>query len=237
MQTIHVIGNQQHLDSARLPGKVAVVIDVLFATTTIAMALDGGAREVIAVPEIDEARSFAGEPDTILAGEKDAEIPDGFMTFAPLVLSKTQLSGKRLVLVTTNGTVALKNSEGATHIYTAALVNAAAIARHIVKNHFDETILLVCSASRHRFNIEDYVGAGIIVDYLMRADVNRFQPTDSAIAANTLAKPDRLTGILKDSRVGRMMSEMQLGMDVDFAARLDCYDIVPRFDNTRIVAV
>ena len=95
-QKLHVIQNQQHLDPEKLPGKVVVVFDVIFATTTIAMALANGASEVITVPEIDDARKL-GADGVVLAGEKNAEIPSGFQTFAPLGLSKCELKQKKLV--------------------------------------------------------------------------------------------------------------------------------------------
>ena len=145
MQTLHVIMNQQHLEAERLPGKTVVVLDVIFATTTIAMALHHGAREVHTVGEVDEARQHA-DSGAILAGEKDAIVPEGFFSFSPTLLSQQPLCDQRLVLVTTNGTVALANSRPAAHIYTAALVNTSAISKHLLAYHTEGTVLLVCSA-------------------------------------------------------------------------------------------
>lgn len=234
MQTLHVIMNQQHLEAARLPGKTVVVLDVLFATTTIAMALHNGARDVLPVAEVDEARRHAGD-DVVLAGEKDAVTPPGFTGFAPTAVAGASLAGRRLVLVTTNGTVALANSRGADHVYTAALVNADAVVRHLLQRHTEGTVLLVCSASRHRFNIEDFIGAGILVERLVAAAPDRFALTDASVTARTLARAVEPAPVLRDSRVGRMMSGMSLGADVDLAARLDCYPVVPWLDGDVLV--
>lgn len=228
MQTLHVIMNQQHIERERLPGKTVVVLDVLFATTTIAMALHHGATDVITVSEVDQALRYRGSSDFILAGEKDAVIPDGFVTFAPVELSRLELAGRRLVLVTTNGTVALDNSRGAAHIYTGALVNAGAIVRRLLDHHHDGTILLVCSASRHRFNIEDFIGAGVLVERLVGAAPERFALSDAALAARNLARNSDVREALFDSRVGRMMQEMNLVEDVELAARMDTYDVTPK---------
>ncbi len=233
MQTLHVIMNQQHIEPRRLPGKVAVVLDVVFATTTVAMALAEGAREVIAVPEIADAIGYAGD-DTVLAGEKDAEVPPGFEHFAPTVLSRAGLRGRRLVLVTTNGTVALANSAGAAHVYAAALVNAEAVCSRLLERHREETLLLVCSASRHRFNIEDFIGAGYLVSRLTAADPDRFALTDSAAAARHMADSSDIRASLHGSRVGRLMRVMGLSDDVDFAAGIDRFDIVPRYSGGAI---
>jgi 2-phosphosulfolactate phosphatase len=47
MAKIHVLLKKEELDNQRLPGKVVVVLDVLFATSSIVAALAHGASEVI----------------------------------------------------------------------------------------------------------------------------------------------------------------------------------------------
>src|SRR5580698_9197831 len=56
-----------------LSGEVAVVIDVLRATTTIVTALANGARCVIPCGDVEDARRIAGEysaGDVLLGGER-----------------------------------------------------------------------------------------------------------------------------------------------------------------------
>ena len=236
MQTIHVITNQQYLDQQKLPDKVVVVLDVLLATTTIAMALHQGAREIITVPEVEDAYPYQ-QPGTILAGEKDAVSPPGFETFAPAQLSRHITPEARLVLVSTNGTVALHNAKKACHLYTGALVNATALVNHLLANHLNETILLVCAASRHRFNIEDFIGAGILVDQLANRAPERFSLTDAAVAARTISTTSDITKLMHDSRVGRLLHSMDLADDVALSATLDCYNVVPKLTDDRIVSV
>lgn len=236
MQTVHVITNQQYLDHRKLPNKVVVVLDVLLATTTIAMALHRGAREVITVPEVEDAYPYQ-ESGTILAGEKDAVTPPGFETFSPAQLSRHIVPDARLVLVSTNGTVALHNANKARHLYTGALVNATALTDHLLKFHPDETILLVCAASRHRFNIEDFIGAGVLVDQLANQEPQRFNLTDAALAARTLAATTDIKKVMHDSRVGRLLYSMDLADDIELSATLDCFDVVPKQTFNRIVAI
>ncbi len=240
MQIIHVIANQQHLDPKRLPGKVVVVLDVLVATTTIAMALAAGAEAVHTVREIEDARDAAHSlpaDSVILAGEKDAVTPPGFATFAPVGLSKYELVGKRLVLVSTNGTVALANAAGAEHIYASALVNASVTADRLFHHHRDATILLVCAASRDRFNIEDFVGAGTLVEMLFRKDPQRFALTDAAVAARALANCSDLPDLLMSSRVGRLLQSMDLREDVELASDLDRFNTVAKWTQGCLQAV
>ena len=236
MQTLHVITNQQYLDRQRLPNKVAVVLDVLLATTTIAMALHRGAREVITVPEVEDAYKYR-ESGTILAGEKDAVSPPGFKTFAPVQLSKHIETDTRLVLVSTNGTVALHNASKARHLYTGALVNASALTRHLYEQHPSETILLVCAASRHRFNIEDFIGAGVLVDQMTTLSPERFNLTDAAVAARILARTVDISQSMHESRVGRLLHSMDLESNITLSTDLDCFNVIPKYTDGRIVAI
>jgi hypothetical protein len=47
MAKIHVLLKKEELDAQRLPGKTVVVLDILFATSSIVAALAHGAAEVI----------------------------------------------------------------------------------------------------------------------------------------------------------------------------------------------
>ena len=50
---VHVLFSKEDLDHERLEGKVAVVLDVLFATSTIINAFAAGATEVILRPAME----------------------------------------------------------------------------------------------------------------------------------------------------------------------------------------
>src|SRR5205814_339748 len=91
---LHVLTRKEELDSVRVAGKVVVVIDILFATTTMVAALAHGAREVI--PVLDEAAARAedrrrGAGASVLAGELYAETLPGFVHPAPLALIEGRL--------------------------------------------------------------------------------------------------------------------------------------------------
>ncbi|MCR4412112.1 MAG: 2-phosphosulfolactate phosphatase, partial [Thermoguttaceae bacterium] len=58
-QQVHVYALPEYVGEGELAGGVAVVIDVLRASTTMVYALDAGAKEIIPCLEIDEARAVA----------------------------------------------------------------------------------------------------------------------------------------------------------------------------------
>ena len=56
---VHVLFRRQDLDMVKLEGKVVIVLDVLFATSTMVTALAHGATEVIPTLNEDHARAEA----------------------------------------------------------------------------------------------------------------------------------------------------------------------------------
>ncbi len=235
---VHVLYRKEELDHERLEGKVAVVLDVLFATSTIITALAHGASEVI--PTLDEAGARAEaqkhpEGSYVLAGELYAETLPGFASPTPLALLKEPIAGRKLIYSTTNGTVALRQSAAADHVYAAALINGEAVVKCILASHPGQTILIVCSGSMGMVNLEDMYGAGYLVDLLSRAlnEDNAF--SDAAIAARSLFRSEDSADCLLRARVGRLMVERDLSHEVRFAAELSSTDVVPRLTGGRLV--
>lgn len=234
---LHVLFRKEDLDGMRLEGKVVVVLDVLFATTTIVAALHGGATDVI--PTLDEwgARAQAAElpEDSFVAsGELYAETIPGFASPTPLALMDHGVRGKTLIYSTTNGTVALQRSAAAAHVYAGALVNGRAVVEHVRTHHPGETVLLLCSGSAGTVNLEDVVGAGYLVDLFSRHLTGAHDLSDAALTAQQVYLAGDPLDALMRSRVGRMMQERRLVHEVEFAARCSEIEIVPRMQNGRL---
>jgi 2-phosphosulfolactate phosphatase len=236
---LHVLTRKEELDGYRLPGKVVVVLDVLFATTSIAAVLDQGAAEVIPTLDGDAARAVAAgrPPGTfILAGELGAETLPGFSPPTPLALLEQPLRGRALVYSTTNGTVAVKKAAGAARVYAAALANGAAVVEHVMRRSQGETVLLVCAGSASAFNLEDFYGAGHLVSHFTRS-TGTWELSDAALAALLLHDGGDALSCLSRGRVGRMMLERGLRREVEYAARKDHLPVVPELRGGRLVAV
>jgi len=231
---VHVLTKKEELDSVRVPGKVVVVLDILFATTTMVTALAHGAKEVIPVLDEAAARTQAqglAKDLYVLAGELYAETLPGFAHPAPLSLLEHGVEGKTLIYSTTNGTVAMTQAARAARVYCGALLNARALADHIVARHPRETVLIVCSGSGNNFNFEDFYGAGYVVECFLQhvGDLS-----DAAKAALTLYRHARAPEALLDCRVGRMMAARGLAREVEFACRRDAYPVVPALEDGRL---
>jgi 2-phosphosulfolactate phosphatase len=229
---IHVLTRKEELDSVRVPGKVVIVLDIIFATTTMVTALAHGAKEIIPVLDEKAARACAVDlPGCVLSGELYAETLAGFAHPAPLALVAHGIQGKSVVYSTTNGTVAMAQASAAARVYCGALLNARRLVEHILAHHPRETVLILCSGSGGNFNFEDFYGAGYFVECFLPhvSDLS-----DAAKAALALYRHAEAPQALLDCRVGRMMMERGLAHEVEFACRRDALPVVPVLERGRL---
>jgi 2-phosphosulfolactate phosphatase len=228
---VHVLFRREDLDMVKLEGKVVVVLDVLFATSTMVNVLAHGASA--AIPTLDEAHAraqakFLRNGSYVLSGELLAETISGFASPTPLALVEHGVDGKTVIYATTNGTVALKHSSAADHVFAGALLNAAAVVRHIAAHHREGTILIVCAGSMGNPNLEDMYGAGYFVELIARELGEGRDFSDAAIAARALFRSEPAESALLRSRVGKMMQERGLTHEVEYAAQLSRLEVVPK---------
>jgi 2-phosphosulfolactate phosphatase len=234
---IHVLTKKEELDTVRVAGKVVVVLDILFATTTMVAALAHGATEVVPVLDEAAARAEAKKFDAksfVLSGELNADTLPGFAHPAPLALLEHGIEGKALIYSTTNGTVCMSQAAGAARVYCGALLNAQRLVEHILAVHPRETVLLVCAGSANNFNLEDFCGAGAFVERFADGLGGSADLSDAAKAALGFYRQARLPQALLDCRVGRMMLRRGLGEEVEFACRLDAFPVVPALEGGRL---
>jgi 2-phosphosulfolactate phosphatase len=238
MAKIHVLMKKEDLDGERLPGKVVVVLDVLFATSSIVTALAHGAVEVI--PTLDGASALSvasgrAAESFVLSGELNAITLEGFAQPTPIALVDQKLSGKTLIYSTTNGTVALGKSSEAAHVFAAALLNGEAVVRHLEKSFADATVLIVCAGSVGNFNLEDFYGAGYLVSLFARSGPQH-ELSDAALAAQLLHDRSDAYECLARGRLGWRMLERGLERELRFAAQKSLFDVVPRLAGGRLRA-
>jgi len=233
MPSVHVLCWKECLEVERLSNQVVIVLDILFATSTIVHACHEGVDSVWPAVDRAEALVFAsGVSRSVLAGEYLADSLPGFAPATPLALANQALRGNTLIYCTTNGTVALRRAGSAAAVYAGALLNGAALIRHVVREHPAAPVLIVCSGSVGRFNLEDFYGAGHLVAHFM--SYAAYDCNDAATAAMLLYRGCDARTALLTSRVGGMMQQRSLQHEVEYAAQLDVLDVVPRLEGNRL---
>lgn len=121
------------LDKCGTATGVVVVIDVIRAFTTAAIAFSKGAKEITLVSTVNDAFEWRKRlSGSILMGEVGGLPIQGFdLGNSPYQLTKQDLSGKELIQRTSAGTQGAVLSENADILLAASFVCATATARYI----------------------------------------------------------------------------------------------------------
>ena len=222
---------------------VCVVIDILRATSNIAVILENGCPAIYPCASPEKAFELAeklrlrhGSEKILLGGEQDGKPIEGFDGGnSPLEYSRWRISGKTLILSTSNGTKTLSAVKSCGEIFTAAFVNITAIARRvtsILHKNPSQSLLIACSGREGGYCEEDTVGAGIFL-HLLSESLDSLEFSDTARAALQVAKSaeKNLEKMLFDSCWGKHLSVLGLGNDISFCAQKDITNIVPRLDD------
>jgi 2-phosphosulfolactate phosphatase len=230
---VEVVLLPRDLRADHITDRAVVVFDVLRATTSIAAALAARAREIQVFDSLDSAKSAAAtcRDSVLLCGEHQCLPPPGFdLGNSPGTFTADICNGRRLFLSTTNGTRALVAARNAASLYTAALVNAGAVAKSLAEQRHDVTLL--CAGTNGQLAMEDLVGAGAVI-HAMRKHISPEVHEDVTRLAERLfdSHRDHLFDLLRSSQGGQNILAAGLDPDIEFAARLDVLNVVPICDG------
>jgi 2-phosphosulfolactate phosphatase len=206
------------------PAHVAIVVDVMRATSTIAQALSSGYRRVLCCGEIDDARALREQlgDEAVLGGERAAVQIEGFDLGAS-PRDYLEPRAETAILTTTNGTrTTLAAAANAEHVLLGSLLNLDAVAA--AAREPGEDITVVCAGYRGAFAIDDAYCAGRIVGLL------EGECTDAAVASAAIARayPTAWEGIN-----ARTYGPPGLEDDLRWCTQENTLSVVPRF--TRMV--
>jgi len=213
----------------RLTGGLAVVIDVLRATTTIIHALAAGCTAVRPCGEVEEAREMAGTMRAgrvILAGERGGVPLTGFdLGNSPREFTPRVCRNATLVLTTTNGTRALLRAAEAERVLVAGFVNYSAVCEQLRGDA--RPIHIICAGTDGAVTLEDTLLAGALVDFL--SETIEVHLNDAArLAWDCFENHGRvLLGALEISLGGENLKALGYDDDIRDAAKVDQFNLVP----------
>jgi 2-phosphosulfolactate phosphatase len=232
---------------AELKGRVAVVIDVLRATTTIIHALAAGAEAVIPCREVDEARAHQAAGRVLLGGERHGRLIEGFdLDNSPASYTATSIAGRTLAFTTTNGTRALAAAETADRVLIGAFANRQALVEELLRD--GRPVALICAGTNGQVTAEDVLFAGAVADAILEPprrgsgapdvpDVESTPPAGEGDAVGLAVDFWQARGadeagrldVLRRSRGGRNLIEIGQSADIPRAAAIDQWAIVPEW--------
>lgn len=232
MATVRLVETPAELHG-RDPGHCAcVVIDLIRASSTIAWALGAGARAIVPVVEVEEARREASRGGALLAGERGGIRVEGFdLGNSPGEFTPERVGNRRIVLTTTNGTRAIRAASGAPCVLIGSLANLGATAGAAA--HEGRDVWLVCAGVDGSVAREDVLCAGALGEQLAERGLDVDEPTRRAIEAFRAASESAagLLGALRESEGGRNLIEVGLEADLEDVVRIDSVSVVASFDR------
>ncbi len=156
------------LEGARRAEGTVVIIDVLRAFTSAAIAFERGARRIVMVAEPDEALALRrrGVGDLVM-GEVAGKIVEGFdFGNSPWELSRADVRGKVIIQSTRAGTTGIAGAKRAKRIYAASFAVAGATARAILRENPPKVSLVAMGQDAAERSDEDELCAMYLRDLL-----------------------------------------------------------------------
>ena len=237
MRKVHVITQKEAVDEDKIEGCMVVVLDVFLATSTIAFLIAKNYWPVYAVENSESGLLLTKELDEpyLLLGESKGDAIEGFQYPDPSLLVPTELR-KAAIICSTNGTRAIKIAENAKKLFISSLINGHVVANSLHEQTDNSSIVLICSGNDDRFSMEDFIGAGHVINHLMNK--GNYSLSDSSKLAR-----DAFIHSLSQNFEGLLTSETasllnSLGYEKSIAYVLDHFekiDVVPVLDGNKIV--
>lgn len=225
---------------ADVSGRTVAVIDVLRASTSIAVALDNGAKAIVPFEKSDEVveRSKAFEKgDVRLAGErKSLPIPGFDLGNSPQSFTRDLVEGKTILMATTNGTGAVTATQGARDVIISSYVNfsaSLAFLRAALRSGTD--VVLICAGQDRRFALEDAGCAGRYVQHIAKR-LNGVTMNDGAQACVLIDKKygENLKKLFLASDHGRALVDAGFGDDLEVCAAVDAHAVLAVYQDRQI---
>lgn len=217
---------------------ICVVIDILRATTSICTAVNNGAKAIIPVKTIEEAKEYK-DKGFLVAGERiEDTFPFADWGNSALEFTRQRVEGNEIVHSTTNGTVAiaLAKESNPSKIVIGAFSNISALANYLSEQGKD--VQLFCSGWNNTVSLEDMTFAGALADRLLQSGKfeNKNDSTHSAIAVWNSAKDD-LQGYMENASHIHRLRKHKMDDVFDYTFQLDTCNVVPGLEQKKIINV
>jgi 2-phosphosulfolactate phosphatase len=219
-----------------LTDSIVVIIDVFRATSTIASALANGARSVIPVDSVPKAIEISKNIDGIAAGERDGMIAEGLKHGnSPLEYTREFIGDRTLVLTTTNGTRLLQMAldRNASTIVSGSFPNLSAICDYLQQQQ--KNVVLGCAGWKDRFNVEDTLFAGAVIDRLQEAFTIHCDSSLMAVSLYRQHKGNLLEFAPRLTHYHRLVQRFGLIEDITFCLTPDAANVLPYYQDGKLI--
>ena len=211
--------------------RTVVVVDILRATSCMTTALAHGINNITPFASLDDCLAMKSQ-GYFTSGERDGKKVDGFdLGNSPFEYMDEKLKGQKIAFTTTNGTKAIAKAIGAKEIVVGSFLNLTALANYLRSG--DDDILIVCAGWKGRFNLEDTLFAGALIEALSDTVVLECDAPQACLHLYLLAKANMFE-FLKDASHIKRLAKLNIVEDIQFCLTIDRYNIVPKMKNGRL---
>jgi 2-phosphosulfolactate phosphatase len=226
-------------NEANLENKTVVVVDVLRSSTSVCAALIAGAKGIIPTEgpgEAGEMRMKLGADNTVLAGERNGVRIENFeLGNSPSEFTEKAVSGKFVIMTTTNGISMFKKTGKAELVFSGGLVNASKVVEKVAQA--DKDLVIACSGSQGNFSIEDTLCGGLLIDLLNSKYQRARKMNDAAIIAHQLYENNvsNLRETIEKGEHAQYLATLGFRNDVSTATLIDSMPVRPVLRDGRLI--
>lgn len=214
--------------------KIVLVTDILRASSAICTAFMNGVDKIIPVETLEEAKAYKAR-GYLVAAERDGIVMD-FADFgnSPFNFTPAVVKNKTIVYSTTNGTQAIRLASGCSNVIIGSFLNLTASCNWLKIQ--GKNIVILCAGWKDKFNLEDTLHAGAIVEQLLK-DENFSTICDSTHASLDLwrlAKKDLVKYIQKTAQRERLRKN-KLDDVIEYCLTPDITNVIPFLHENDII--
>jgi 2-phosphosulfolactate phosphatase len=220
----------------RNPQAIAVVVDILRATSAIVTAFMNGVSRIIPVETLQEAEDFK-KRGFLVAAERDGLVqPFADFGNSPFNFTKERVYGQQIVYSTTNGTQAIHEAGECHQILIGAYLNFSALSDWLIRQQRD--IIILCAGWKNKFNIEDTLFAGALTERVLQHR-DFYTICDSALVSidlYRLAKTD-LPGYIEKAAQRHRLRKNNLDDVIEYCHTFDLTSLIPVFEKDHLAVL
>ncbi len=218
----------------RAGDKIAVVVDVLRATTAFCAVFDKGAKRIITTSDLVKAEAMKAQGYKVASERGGLKV--GFADFgnSPTEFLKMDLRGQEIVYSTTNGTKAIDMATHFKNTLIACFSNLSAVAKTLSKEN--EDIVIICSGWKDGYSLEDALCAGALTAKLIETG-DFITADDASFAQMNLWQHlhGQLKEIVKNGTHYQRLEKLDKSEDLDYCFDIDTSTSVPMWDGEGLV--
>ncbi|UBM57540.1 2-phosphosulfolactate phosphatase [Marinilongibacter aquaticus] len=224
MSSLEICLSHELIHQHDLKNKIVVVTDVFRATSCIVAGIQHGIEAIKPVIEVEVCREYQSK-GYLAGGERHALMIEGFdLDNSPFSYMKPEAIGKKVVMTTTNGTLAIdKSKQDADQVLVASFSNLSATANYLKSQ--GQSVVVVCAGWKGHPGLEDVLFGGALAKSLENTFELEGDSTHLALSTYTVAENNLLDYLQRASHLKRLKN-LSGGKDIPFCLEIDLYDVV-----------